>query len=202
MRNVERRPNWRKWRTRKQCALWEAIYLSMDIDPEFKLFDFLEWRNSGSNGPSGNVNEEFCQRLESVHMPVSPRLPVYPPERAVPPSQNALVTVDLASTAAYFRRLTYEFPSPPEFLALAGPAEHRTKPKVPMVGILKRAALIEKHLKNWPSIERDLRDGHKNGLSEAAKTSKHGFWWEAGAIEWARARNKLSHRHDLTVNFS
>jgi hypothetical protein len=57
---------------------------------------------------------------------------------------------------------------------------------------LKRAALIEDNVRRWPTVERDLKDAAKNGLSEAAKDGAAvGWWWEGSAIEWARARAKV-----------
>ncbi len=56
---------------------------------------------------------------------------------------------------------------------------------------IKRATLIEKCASRWPSIERDLKDASKNGLSAAAKAEHIGFWREDAAVEWATARGKL-----------
>ncbi len=59
---------------------------------------------------------------------------------------------------------------------------------VPRFSMTKRA-LIGAHKHEWPTIERDLLDASVNGLG-AAKAGPRG-WWEAQAMEWARAKGKL-----------
>lgn len=66
--------------------------------------------------------------------------------------------------------------------------------------ILKKAALIKKHLHSWPTINRDFQDASENGLSTAAKATKHGDWLEAKALDWANQKGKilsseLHHKH-------
>jgi len=56
---------------------------------------------------------------------------------------------------------------------------------------LKRGALIRQYAQRWPTIERDLRDAAENGLSQAARAARHGYWDEASALRWARDRGKL-----------
>lgn len=55
---------------------------------------------------------------------------------------------------------------------------------------LQRKALIEKHLRKWESIDRDLKDAASNGLSGVAKLGG-GFWDEEAALLWARERGKI-----------
>jgi hypothetical protein len=59
---------------------------------------------------------------------------------------------------------------------------------------LKRAALVASHERDWPTIDRDLRDAHTNGLHEAAHAGTRGYWNEQAALGWAQARNKLRAR--------
>ena len=56
---------------------------------------------------------------------------------------------------------------------------------------IKRAALIERHARQWPSIERDLKDASTNGLSTDAKAVGVGWWQEDKALTWATERGKL-----------
>lgn len=62
---------------------------------------------------------------------------------------------------------------------------------LPEKGELKRAALIELHRREWPTIERDLRDASSNDLAKSARSSRHGYWREGDALNWARQRGKL-----------
>lgn len=54
---------------------------------------------------------------------------------------------------------------------------------------LTKRAMIENYKKEWPTIERDIKDASTNGL-DAAKASKRG-WVEEQALLWARANNKF-----------
>lgn len=60
--------------------------------------------------------------------------------------------------------------------------------------VLKKAALIQKHQRQWPTINRDFQDSSENELSKAAKAPGHGNWFEADALNWARQRGKLSEK--------
>jgi hypothetical protein len=61
----------------------------------------------------------------------------------------------------------------------------------PAPAVIKKAALIAKHAAQWKTIQADFHDASENGLSEAAKTPKRGYWLEAAALEWAQQRGKL-----------
>jgi hypothetical protein len=55
---------------------------------------------------------------------------------------------------------------------------------------VKRKVLLSDNARRWQTIERDLRDAAKNGLSADAKDESRGWWWEGSAREWARKRGK------------
>lgn len=42
----------------------------------------------------------------------------------------------------------------------------------------------------WPTIEGDLRDGSRSGLSAVAN-DKHGYWRVGPALNWAAERGKI-----------
>lgn len=56
--------------------------------------------------------------------------------------------------------------------------------------IRKRSALVSEVLNFWPSVDRDLRDASRNGLTEMAH-SKNTFWKVSAALTWAEQRGKL-----------
>ncbi len=69
--------------------------------------------------------------------------------------------------------------------------EATTSPTIKKEGyLLKRAALVAKYLSTWPDIESDLNHASENGLSTAAKGTKHGDWFESSALGWADQRGK------------
>jgi hypothetical protein len=55
---------------------------------------------------------------------------------------------------------------------------------------MARAALIQAHKNDWPTIQRDLKDASKNGLAKAKAGDRD--WYEDLALEWARSRGKLN----------
>lgn len=58
---------------------------------------------------------------------------------------------------------------------------------------IKRAALINKYCREWPSIEDDLRHSNENGLRTAAKLpDEHGYWNETAVVRWGSERGKLA----------
>lgn len=61
-------------------------------------------------------------------------------------------------------------------------------PKQPQFS-MTRAALVQAHRHEWPTIDADLKDASKNGLSKAKAAVRD--WNEALALEWARAHAKL-----------
>ena len=59
--------------------------------------------------------------------------------------------------------------------------------------VMTKAAMIEQHKHEWPTIERDMSDANRNGLN-AAKAGVRG-WNEAKAKDWAHANNRLNRAH-------
>jgi len=59
---------------------------------------------------------------------------------------------------------------------------------------MSRAALVSKYKAQWASIERDMQDASKNGLSVAKAGARK--WSEQLALQWARSNNKYKDRAD------
>lgn len=66
--------------------------------------------------------------------------------------------------------------------AMTAPAEKRR--------VLKKTALVQKLLGEWPTIEQDLSEASRNGLN-AAKAEGHGNWDVDRAKAWAESKGKL-----------
>lgn len=105
------------------------------------------------------------------------------------PTMNAPVTTEVARTLAAGLGLTW----PAELDSRhPGTEDAATSPPAePLDAELKKSALIGKYVDRWPTIERDLRDAPSNGLREAAKGSRHGWWREQASLRWAEPRGKL-----------
>lgn len=63
--------------------------------------------------------------------------------------------------------------------------------------LLKRSALVKKYVATWPDIDSDLNHASENGLSEAAKGTKHGDWFESAVLAWGDQRGK---RQEQPIN--
>ena len=50
--------------------------------------------------------------------------------------------------------------------------------------------MVEYHKNEWPTIEQDMKDAHRNGLNKAKGGARE--WHEATAMEWARAKGRLT----------
>lgn len=75
----------------------------------------------------------------------------------------------------------------------ATPTSEETTNAIKREGLpLKRVALIQKHAKEWKTIEADLQHASENGLSKAAKAPPHGYWFEERALAWARQRGGIA----------
>lgn len=192
--------NWRVWRHRGACELWEGIYLSMNINPEQLRPMFFQWMQGDRRTPSNGINSEFCDRLTVALASVSEQGPIVPLAPRLGPYQHPRVKVSVAGIAAFFDGITDDFPIPEELKAMARGYSAPTGPSG-SAGTLKRSVLINKYEPTWPTLERDLRDGHKNGLSDAAKVGANGLWFDSKALEWASARGKLRAKPELPVTF-
>jgi hypothetical protein len=63
----------------------------------------------------------------------------------------------------------------------------------------KKESLIKELRDHWKTIESDIKDASKNGLSKAAKAGKRG-WDKENAILWATAKGKYSDPMRQTKN--
>ncbi len=61
---------------------------------------------------------------------------------------------------------------------------------VPNRRTVNRKGLISAVLRQWPTVERDLKDAATNGLSAEARGPRHNTWFLDAAVAWARARGK------------
>ena len=82
-------------------------------------------------------------------------------------------------------------PTTPDALPESGTPSASEAHEAAPADIRKRAALIETLRAEWPTIEADLREASRNGLSAARVPEPAGFWNADKAREWARQRGKL-----------
>lgn len=68
------------------------------------------------------------------------------------------------------------------------PPESVVMPSPPAPAMTK-TGIVKAHMHRWPTIESDLSDASRNGLSVAKAGERR--WDERKALEWARSRGKL-----------
>ncbi|MBK5204056.1 MAG: hypothetical protein JJD98_01200 [Polaromonas sp.] len=172
----------------------------MNINPEQLRPMFFRWMQTDRRTPSNGINSEFCDRLMVTLPNVSEQGPLVPRAPRLGPYQHPRVKVTLANVADFFNGIAGDFSIPEELKAMARGYSAPIGPSG-SAGTLKRSVLINKYEPTWPTLERDLRDGHKNGLSNAAKVGANGLWFDSKALEWASARGKLRAKPELPVIF-
>jgi hypothetical protein len=126
------------------------------------------------------------------------RLPVGEPDILTGISDCIVMGTDVRALADAFLH------GPSQLEWDAGPKEQPDAPKsvevakkpgsseqlVAPVFSMPRAALIAAHEHHWPTIRRDLQDASANGLKAAKAGARE--WYEQVALEWARAKGKLT----------
>ena len=70
-------------------------------------------------------------------------------------------------------------------------AQHDQPIPAPPTSILKKSALVKKYERDWVTIESDLGHADENDLKKVAKSSKHGYWLEGAALDWAKQNGKM-----------
>ena len=88
-------------------------------------------------------------------------------------------------------RMTPGIPAPLSELRFPGEKLRALAVRSPGGPTLKRVALVKRNSRLWPSIEADLSEASRNGLSVARITGRPGYWNEARAVAWATERDKL-----------
>ena len=165
----------------------------MNVEPETMRAAFLEWMRTDRRSPSGAINQDFCERLTVALENLSEHGPIVPAALRLD-TKHPRALVGIGNVSAFFAGIKADFPVPEQFERLAT--------SCPVVGVVKRSALIAKYLPTWGTIKRDLTDGHTNGLSKAARSKQHGMWFEGKALQWAAERGKVHQVDALAVVFN
>ena len=159
-----------------------------------------KWLRTDRRTPFNGISDEFFDRLNVALANVHERGPIVPRVPNLYLYQHPQVVVALANVAHFFAGLSDDYEVRNEFMALAKGYVEPTMP-VTFTSKLKRGALIRKYQSTWTTIEQDLRDGHRNELSAAAKVGAGGLWLELKALVWASGRGKLQEKAELTLMF-
>lgn len=196
--------DFRYWATMDYWTFDETLALLMGLDPRvmtrsamkkecepgFELM-FLPQSQPKKSG--------FVLRYEALRV-VAERATALKPKQLRPvdvvlwAGNSGVITPPDELVQALLARVNRSQPQAPrtaEPQQIQQPPEVRVEQSPPNSTPLKRAALIQKHERAWPTIEADLRHSNENGLLACAKGDGHGYWLDEPAIEWARKNGKL-----------
>jgi len=174
------RPSWDEWAMMDAVTVYEAAALSLDLEP----------RRHGQNDRYSFPDDQAFNRFE-----MRCRIIEEGDGHALGRSGNR---VSLPAFAAWAVAKRMDIPA--ELRALAGASILEAKaatvkapidPTQEKLEILrKRAAFIQEFQGIWPTIDGDMRDASRNGLSLAAN-ARHGFWRVGPALNWANERGRI-----------
>lgn len=174
---------WQVWQQVQICPLWQCVALSLDMEPTDRVGEAARrGRGSYSRLPGEYWDRIMvCQANLNLDGPIQPRGGLY--SRML---RDVECKVSQSDVAGFLEQAGFEVPD-----AMRASIQTR-EPIVEKGSLIKRSALIERYMRQWPTADRDLKDASENGLSQAAKADEHGMWWEGAALAWAKERNKLT----------
>jgi hypothetical protein len=223
---------WGLWRNLPHVKLWEAVALALDIDPRsLREERDNSWEGGGAGPvfnprsfPSRDKHSAFDEWLDAAVTAANYEGPIFLRIGLASGMNKRTAEVSLREVVAFLVECGLEgIPAP--LLAAANPAvpvlddaTENAQPlvlnagaptapaKIAVVGdrgrMIKREVLVSENVARWRTIERDIQDASTNGLSEAAKAEKFGFWYEADAIKWAEARGKYVRSQGVPGGFA
>ncbi len=187
-----RAPNWERWLSAGPLTLEQCVALSLGEDPAWvqtitteggDLPTRAEYEAAmrGDSRPTpGRVTVRWAHA--TLREPGRSRLQVLREACATGSLASEVIRTDsaglrlgLAALARFAIWSGWE-PLPAPLARLGAP-----------VSMLSRQAMVSKHLRTWPTIERQLSEASRNGLAKAAQV-KRGRWDEAAALAWADER--------------
>jgi hypothetical protein len=202
-------PDWDLWLRLIRMKLWQAVALTLNIDP-YSMRDRLI--------PDTVTRRAFDRAIvlavDACNYSEGPIWPAHPTFGM----NKELSNVKLRDVAAYAIACKWWAPIPKPIRALvnapqaapvaAAPAGQVTEikaapappdaptraPKAPAKSpafTMTKHAMVQQHKHEWPTIEQDIKDAKRNGLSDAAKAGTRG-WDEDKAMNWARSKAKIT----------
>lgn len=157
-------------------AVWPSVWLTPDpVDPVAPavLERVFEGRHEGFLAPVCFAGDTHRLEVDRTMLLTMTRNPSGELVRFTPGLPVALD--ELRWPAASLREL-------------AAPGRAAPAPKGPA---LKRAELIERHERQWPTIRADLREASRRHAGLAAAMAGGGRWLEAVALAWARENDRI-----------
>lgn len=177
-----------------------TLHLDIDDIADFVAQSLWPLRDDGSAGDGLNygfcyatLRDEIKAAIESKELPA--RDPLTFGLHANPYGENvkhALVRVDDLRKYLADRGMDVEVPAPVTAATVVTANVKLTEATGGRGAMIKKSALISRYQNQWASIESSLNNAVVNGLSEAAKAEKHGYWYEADAKKWASDRGLIS----------
>jgi len=212
--------NWELWADLPTVQLWEAVSLSLEIEPKRLLgYDHASTRDPIFRFPFAACSTEFKRRLEIATQHLGRSLLV---DLLLEPAWES--QVKLQDVSQWTGSLNSPWTFPEKFPKInvdvaAGtvvPTGHDTNKITDIVlpdysanadcdtvqnrfkYLVTKKEMIARHHRDWPTIARDIKDASTNGLATAKPSARK--WDEELALGWARANNKLIDRSSGASN--
>jgi hypothetical protein len=94
------KPDWELWSRKRQACLWEAVAVSLDIEPG----------HSANTIDAGNRKTEYTRRLRLSIDELGGALPVLAPSPKVDNRDPAYTTIDLFKFSALAKTMSWDLP--------------------------------------------------------------------------------------------
>jgi len=94
------KPDWELWSRKQQACLWEAVAVSLDIEPG----------DSANTIDAGNRKTEYTRRLRLSIDELGGKLPVLDPSPKVNNRDPAYATIDLFEFSALAKKMNWDLP--------------------------------------------------------------------------------------------
>ncbi len=167
---------WEVWENVKTAPLWEAVALSLDYEPE--ALPGLQRTPFAPNLVFRLCPQDFKDRL---------RVAISHHGLTQQPEYRALWAIDLDDFRKWAEELPNPWPLPSRFPSKRIAPSYQSSRS----DQIKKVVLVNKYIKRWDSIQKDLKKADENGLGQARVKERRGYYYESMVIAWAIEHGKL-----------
>jgi hypothetical protein len=180
--------NYKYWGTVATVKIWEAVFIMHGYDPRARGQGYVPLNSSGDAMDLADDLRLVESAVLAKEIEVAART-----DGSVGPDTH-LTRDSLAAWANFhgysFMAAGLGYVNKQSGRQTSSSGSAAPAPRFPK----KRSVMVSQNLRNWPTIESDMREASRNGLHEARVGSRG--WDEEVALNWARSQGKLKHEPD------
>lgn len=109
-KSKDRKPNWSVWANVPRLKLWEAVALSLNIDPQQVRFNRNGWMAGPGRGPSIDEGQDFDDRMTVAQANVSLTGPLIPNQLYQGVLEDRSAVVKLSEFGALANSIKWQLP--------------------------------------------------------------------------------------------